>query len=111
MKRSVPRGKRPLALVLVATDRPASYSLDVTARLAGLHPELLRHYCRLGLFGPARMERAADLWFDDDDLFELRRLQNYRQHHTLDRRTVRLLFSLWREVDRLQTELRLLRQP
>jgi DNA-binding transcriptional MerR regulator len=100
-----------LTLVRVTEASPATYSLEAAARLAGVHPEMLRYYCRLGLFGEARARPETELVFDDDALYELRRFEHYRRHHGVNRRTLRLLCGLWREIERLQTELRFLRGP
>jgi DNA-binding transcriptional MerR regulator len=100
-----------LVLVRVTEMGPAIYSLEDAARLAGMHPEMLRHYCRLGLFGAARARQEATPTFDDDALYELRRFEHYRRHHGVSRRTLRLICSLWREIDRLQAELRFRRGP
>ncbi len=88
---------------------PAVYSLEDAAALAGVHPQMLRHYCRLGLFGVARAQPDIELVFDDDALYELRRFEHYRQKQGVNRKTLRLLCGLWREIERLQTELRFLR--
>jgi DNA-binding transcriptional MerR regulator len=98
-----------LTLVRVTEAGPATYSLEAAACLAGIHPELLRYYCRLGLFGDARARPETELVFDDDALYELRRFEHYRRHHGVNRKTLRLICGLWREVERLQTELRFLR--
>lgn len=90
---------------------PSTYSLETAARLANLHPEMLRHYCRLGLLGDARIRADVELVFDDDALYELRRFEHYRRHHGVSRSTLRLLCDLWHEIERLQTELRFLRRP
>jgi DNA-binding transcriptional MerR regulator len=103
--------KCALSLVLVTEAGPMIYSLETTARLAGVHPEMLRYYCRLGLLGEARAQPEAELIFDDNALYELRRFEHYRRHHGVNRKTLRLISSLWREVERLQTELRFLRGP
>jgi DNA-binding transcriptional MerR regulator len=100
-----------LTLVCVDVARPTTYSLEVAAQLAGVHPEMLRYYCHLGLFGEEHAQPEAKLIFDDDTLYELRRFEHYRQHHGINRRTLRLICSLWHEVERLQTELRFLRSP
>ena len=100
-----------LTLVTVTEAGPAVYSLEDAARLAGVHPELLRHYCRLGLFGEARARPEAELVFDDDALYELRRFEHYRRHHGVNRQTLRLICDLWRDVERLEAELRFLRGP
>ncbi len=90
---------------------PAKYGLEEAAELAGLHPEMLRYYCRLGLVGEARARPEAELIFDDDALYELRRFEQYRRQHHVDRHTLRLICSLKHEVERLQAELRFLRGP
>ena len=100
-----------ITLVRVALEIPPVYSLEEAARLAGVHPEMLRYYCRLGLFGESRSAPDAELDFDDDALFELRRFEHYRRHHGVDRKTLRLICGLRREVERLQSELRFLRGP
>lgn len=86
-----------------------SYTLESAAAQAGVHPEMLLHYCRLGLFGEARAQPEGTLAFDDDTLFELRRYEYYRRHHGVERRTLRLLCALWREVDQLKMEVHILR--
>ena len=100
-----------LTLLRVSVETPATCSLETAARLAGIHPELLRHYCRCGFLGAARVRPDGTWDFDDDALFELRRLEHYRRHHGVDRHTLRLISGLWREIDRLQAEVRQLRGP
>lgn len=109
MNQSIVSEKYSLTLLRVIPASPATYSLETAARLADLHPEMLRYYCQLGLLGEARARPGADLTFDDDALFELRRFENYRRHHGVDRQTLRLIVGLRREVERLQTEVRFLR--
>jgi DNA-binding transcriptional MerR regulator len=99
-----------LTLVLIAEAAPETYSLETAARLAGVHPDMLRHYCRLGLFGEAMAGEEGALVFDDTMLYELRRFEHYRLRHGVSRKTLRLVCGLWREVERLQNELRFLRE-
>ena len=99
------------SLVLVRVDdaAPSTYSLEAAAELAGVHPDMLRYYCRLGLFGEARAHPDAEPVFDDDALYELRRFEHYRLKQGVNRKTLRLICGLWREVECLQAELRFLR--
>ena len=101
------------SLVIIRLDEaaPATYSIETAAELVGVHPEMLRHYCKLGLLGEdhAHAEAQAELVFDDDALYELRRFEHYRQKQGINRKTLRLMCGLWREVERLQSELRFLR--
>ena len=109
MSEPVVPGRYFLTLVSVTEAEPATYSLEDAARLAGVHPEKLRYYCQLGLFGEARARPEAELVFDDDTLYEMRRFEHYRRHHGVNRQTLRLICDLWREVERLEAELRFLR--
>jgi len=111
MSEPVPLDRFSLTIMSVIATSPATYSLETAARLAGLHPEMLRYYCRMGLFGDARAQPDAEPIFDDDALYELRRFERYRRQHGLDRKTLRLICGLWREIERLQAELRFLRGP
>ena len=95
--------------MLVTEVGGATYSIEAAARLGGVHPEMLRHYCRLGLFGDGREWSKAEPVFNDDALYELRRFEHYRRQHGVNRKTLRLIFGLCREVERLQKELRFLR--
>ena len=83
-----------------------SYSLDTVARHAEIHPDLVLHYCRLGLLGDKRMALEPETVFDDDSVFELRRIEYYRRHLGVNRAALPLLISLLHEVERLQEELR-----
>ena len=102
--------KYSLMVVRVTETGPTTYSLEEAARLGGVHPEMLRYYCRLGVFGEERARPDIELVFDDDSLYELRRFEQYRRQHAVDRKTLRLICSLQRQVERLQSELRFLRR-
>jgi len=104
-------GGYSLTVVRVTAIATASHSLEAAARLGGVHPEMLRHYCRIGLLGAARARPGIEPVFDDDAVYELRRFEHYRRQHGLGRRSLRLLCSLWREIERLQAEVRFLRGP
>lgn len=99
-----------VTLACLPAGAPAVYSLETAAHLGGVHPEVLRHYCQLGLFGEARADPMAEPVFDDDTLFELRRIEHYRLQHGVRPQTLRHICDLWREVERLQAELRFLRR-
>lgn len=95
----------------VPAGTPARYSLATAAHLTGVHPDLLRYYCRLGLFGAAATDPGREPVFDDDALYALRRLEHYRRQHGVNRQALPLLHALEREVERLEGELRFLRGP
>ncbi len=98
-----------LTLSCVPAGTPTVYSLETAARLGGVHPAMLRYYCQLGLFGPDRT--GVEPTFDDNALYELRRIEHHRRHQGVNLRALPLLCALWREVERLQAELRFQRRP
>jgi len=95
-----------LTLVCVPASAPALYSLATAAQLTGMSPEMLRHYCQLGLLGERRSARDVEPTFDDNALYELRRIEHCRHHHGVNLQALPLICDLWREVERLQAELR-----
>lgn len=99
-----------LALVRSHPTTPATYSLAEAARFGGIHTELLRYYCQIGLFTKTPVRLGEPLIFDDAALYELRRFEHYRRHHGVSRRTLRVLSGLWREISHLYSELRFLRR-
>ena len=110
MSEPTPSEQSSLTLVLVREAiRPAIYSLEAAAKLADIHPEMLRYYCGLGILGEGFARPGVELIFDDDAVYELRRFEHYRRHHGVNRKTLRLLCDLWRDVERLRSEVRFLR--
>ena len=89
----------------------STYSVDEAAALSDLHPELVRYYCRIGLFGPSRADAAWEPVFDDDAIYELRRIEHYRRHYGVSRRALPLISGLLHEVARLEAEVRFRRSP
>jgi DNA-binding transcriptional MerR regulator len=89
----------------------STYSVDEAAQLAEVHPELVRYYFRLGLFGPHRAETDSEPVFDDDAIYELRRIEHYRRHYGVSRQALPLISRLLREVARLEAEVRFRQAP
>ena len=110
MTNTVLAEKNSLTLLCVTETGPSTYTLETAAGLAGIHPEMLRYYCRFGLFGGVGVTPDAELIFDDDAIYQLRRFEHYRRNNRVSRKTLRLIFSLWRDIELLQTELRYLRE-
>lgn len=100
-----------LTLLCVPATTRARHTLDAAAELTGVHPEMLRYYCRLGLLGGPGQPAEHPPTFSDDELYELRRIEHYRRQHGVSRQALPLFCALSREVDRLQAELRFLRGP
>jgi DNA-binding transcriptional MerR regulator len=100
-----------LALVCVADDAPALFSLDEAASLTGVHQEMLRYYCRLGLIGGLHRFAATGLFFDLDSLLEIRRIEHYRRHLGVGRQALPLICDLRRQGERLDIDLPFLSGP
>jgi hypothetical protein len=66
------------------------------------------HYWRQGLVSARAVARRKPL-FDDDALYELRRIEHYRQRFGASARALALISGLLREVARLEAEVRFLR--
>lgn len=95
-----------LTLICVPASAPGRYSLSTAATLTGVHPELLRHYCQLGLLGASRAGTEGEPTFDDNALFEVRRIEHFQRDLGVNRQALPLICELLREVDRLQAEVR-----
>ncbi len=100
-----------LTVIEVVAPGMAAYSLESAAELAGLHPDMLRHYCRIGLLGQKLQHSSGttDPHFDDDALYELGWIEYYRNHHGVNRQALTVIFELRRQLQRLQDEVRFLR--
>jgi DNA-binding transcriptional MerR regulator len=100
-----------LTLVCASPDAPTLYSLEAAAGLTGVHPEMLRYYCRLGLLEARRSVWGEELLFDEDALSEVRRIEHYRRHLGVHRRALPLICELRRASERQHIELRFLQAP
>jgi len=99
------------ALVCVPAETPALFSFGVAADLTGVHPEMLRYYCRLGLLGADRAEMEREATFDEEAIHEVRRIEHYRRHLAVNRRALPLICELRREAERQHIEIHFLRSP
>ena len=100
-----------LALVCVPADAYAHFSLEDASHLTGVHAEMLRYYSRAGLIDSRRGFLETDLFFDENALHEIRRIEHYRQSLGIGLRALPLICELRRASERLQIELRFLSAP
>jgi DNA-binding transcriptional MerR regulator len=96
------------SLVVVAAGAP-EYSLSEAAALAGVHPDLVSHYCRLGLLGEEKAQRVVEPVFDEQGIYDLRRIEDFRRRHGINLGSLPVVCSLLREIERLETEIGQLR--
>ncbi len=57
------------------------------------------------------MNSEQELVFDDDALYDLRRIKHYRRLHGVNLRALPVVFGLLREIESLRAELRFRRDP
>ncbi len=107
-----PRDESHDSLTVIQITEPGlvTYTLETAADLSGVHPEMLRYYCRIGLLGPEFQRTAeTELRFDDNALYELGWIEFYRNHHGVNRQALAVIFELRHDLQRLQNEVRFLR--
>lgn len=95
-----------VAMISLPPGALALYSLEAAAECTGVHPQMLLHYCRLGLFGVDLPRHGKEFVFDDHALSEVRRIEHYRQQGGINLNALPLICELWREIDQLRNELR-----
>ena len=100
-----------VALARSPSPARALFSLDAAACLTGVHPEMLRYYCRLGLIEAQPDPWGGDSAFDEEALGEVRRIEHFRRNLGVGRRALPLVCELWHNGERRQVELRFLRDP
>jgi len=98
-----------LTLVCLPADAVALFPLAIAADLTGVHPQMLRYYCRLGLLGADRAEDEREPTFDEEALHEVRRIERYRRDLAVSRRALPLVCELRREAERQHIEIPVLR--
>jgi DNA-binding transcriptional MerR regulator len=108
-RRSAPDNPPPLAIELFQPKPNVLYSLDATARLAGVPRRSILIYCRAGLVQPVVQPPYGVLEFTEETIYTLRRIEYLRTVHGLDMAWIKTLFDLLDEVERLRAELRFLR--
>jgi DNA-binding transcriptional MerR regulator len=110
-KRFVPNSPPPLAMELFQPKPNVLYSLDATARLAGVPRRSILIYCRAGLVRPVVQPPYGVMEFTEEAIYTLRRIEHLRTVHGLDLAWIKILFDLLDEVERLRAEVRFLRNP
>ena len=94
-----------LTLVCLPPGPPPRHSLTDAAHLTGVHPEMLRYYCRLGLLDAPLDAVSGEPTFDNVGLEEISRIEHFRRHLGVHRRARPLICQLRRECERMQIKL------
>lgn len=97
-----------LALIRLRIVSPANqspYSLEELARLGGVPPALVQRYLDEGLLEPIAGHARTSWFFDDNALFELRRIERFRRELGVNIAGVAVIHDLLRQIDDLKAEL------
>ncbi|MBX9244329.1 helix-turn-helix transcriptional regulator [Actinotalea ferrariae] len=90
-----------------AYDAPA-FVISVAAELAGMHPQTLRQYDRLGLVSPGRA-RGRGRRYSLRDIATLREVQRLSQDEGVNLAGIKRILELEQQVERLTEQVELLR--
>lgn len=80
------------------------FTISVAAQLAGMHPQTLRQYDRLGLVSPSRT-KGRDRRYSAADVARLREVQRLSQDEGVNLAGIRQVLRLEEEVSRLRHQL------
>ena len=84
------------------------FVISVAAELAGMHPQTLRQYDRLGLVSPSRA-RGRGRRYSLRDVATLREVQRLSQEDGINLAGIKRILVLESEVERLQAQVELMR--
>lgn len=90
-------------------DLAATFVISVAAELAGMHPQTLRQYDRLGLVIPART-KGRGRRYTKRDVQRLRDVQRMSQEEGINLAGIRRILELERRVEALESERDTLRE-
>ncbi|HEY0549417.1 MAG TPA: chaperone modulator CbpM [Verrucomicrobiae bacterium] len=99
-----------IRLHMVSPSNQAPYTLEELARLGGVSPALVQRYADEGLIEAIAGNVRTSFFFDDNALFELRRIQRLRRELGVNIAGVAVIHELQRQIDELKAELDRMRQ-
>src|SRR6185503_15386276 len=105
-------GSTEMALIrlrIVSPSNQSPYTLEELARLGGVPPALAQRYVDEGLLEPVAGHPRTAWFFDDNALFELRRIERLRHELGVNIAGVAVIRDLLRQIDELKAELERLR--
>src|SRR5436305_12717968 len=87
----------------VADDAPV-FVISVAATLAGMHPQTLRQYDRLGLVSPGRAAGRGRR-YSSRDILQLREVQRLSQDEGINLAGIKRILDLEQQVDALRARI------
>jgi MerR family transcriptional regulator, heat shock protein HspR len=94
---------------LPVSEDAAVFVISVAAQLAGMHPQTLRQYDRLGLVNPGRATGGGRR-YSVRDVALLREVQRLSQEEGVNLAGVKRIIELERQVEALAAEVEAMRQ-
>jgi len=85
------------------------HSLTTAAGLAGVSPEQFHHYHQQGFLSQTHATAEGQPVFDDQAIYEVRRIEHLRRVHGVPPSALPLVWELLNEVEQLRAEARYLR--
>jgi MerR family transcriptional regulator/heat shock protein HspR len=76
------------------------YVISVAAQLAGMHPQTLRAYDRLGLVSPGRSSARGGRRYSMREILALREIQRLSQEEGVNLSGIKLILDQHRELER-----------
>ena len=98
------------ALQLFEPEPEAVYTIDTTARLAQTPRRTVLLYCKSGFITPAAAPESSGYHFNEQAIRALRRIDELRSKRGINLAGIRIILDLLNQVERLQREVRFLRQ-
>ena len=92
-----------------ADDAGLTFVISVAAELAGMHPQTLRQYDRLGLVIPQRT-KGRGRRYSGRDIQRLRQIQRLSQDEGINLEGIKRILDLERQVEHLEAECALMRR-
>ena len=86
------------------------YSIETVVHITQTPRHQIAVYCRHGLISPVTAPERDGWWFDDEAIRALRRIECLRVDYDMNLAGLRVITELFREVERLREEVRVLRR-
>ena len=93
----------------MANKRGTTYVISVAAELAGMHPQTLRQYDRLGIVTPART-KGRGRRYSASDVERLREVQRLSQDEGVNLEGIRQILELKQRLDESAEAMQLMRE-
>jgi hypothetical protein len=87
----------------------AVYTLDAVVQLTGASRRSVLVYCKSGLIRPVGDLATEALSFDNEGIYQIRRIEHLRSEHGINLAGIQIIFELLNELRHLEEEMRFLR--